>query len=177
MQGTGGSGGIAIGPVYLFDPPGQNSGQKPDTNSEKNPHQKPECGKTGTKSASKAPQLEWERFLSAREEAVSQIRVLEQKAREEGLADAAQLLEAHRMMAEDPELESSVKRKILDEGMQAERAVGEAAAEYAAIESSKSITVKMARVIRACCRIIHFEISESGNTQETDMTRGMRQEK
>ena len=135
IQGTGGSGGIAIGPVYLFDPPGQNSGQKPDTNSEKNPHQKPECGKTGAKSASKAPQLEWERFLSAREEAVSRIRVLEQTAREEGLTDAAQLLEAHQMMTEDLELESSVKRKILDEGMQAERAVGEAAAQFAAMLS------------------------------------------
>ena len=135
MQGTGGTGGIAIGPVYLFDPPGQNSGQKPGTNSEKNPHQKPECGKAGTKSASKAPQLEWERFLSAREEAVSRIRVLERKAREEGLAGAAQLLEAHRMMTEDPELESSVKRKILDEGMQAERAVRETAAQFAAMLS------------------------------------------
>lgn len=145
MQGTGGTGGIAIGPVYLPDPPGQNSGQKPDTNSEKNPHQKPECGKAGTKSASIAPQLEWERFLSAREEAVSRIRVLEWKAREEGLADAAQLLEAHRMMAEDLELESSVKRKILDEGMRAETAVRETAAQFAAMLSSADSACLRAR--------------------------------
>lgn len=145
MQGTGGSGGIAIGPVYLFDPPGQNSGQKPDTNSEKNPHQKPECGKAGTKSASIAPQLEWERFLSAREKAVSRIRVLEQKACAEGLTDAVQLLEAHRMMTEDLELGSSVKRKILDEGMQAERAVRATAAQFAAMLSSADSACLRAR--------------------------------
>lgn len=139
IQGTGGTGGIAIGPVYLFDPPGQNSGQKPDqkpeTNPDKKPDTKPECGKAGTNSASKDPQLEWDRFLSAREEAVSRIRVLERKAREEGLADAAQLLETHRMMAEDPELENSAKRKILDEGMQAEAAEREAAAQFTAMLS------------------------------------------
>ena len=57
----------------------------------------------------------------AREEAVRRMHALELKMSEEKLTDTALLLEAHQMIAKDRELEDSVKKKILMEGMRAEK--------------------------------------------------------
>ena len=117
IRGTGGSGGIAIGPLYLY----QKISETMETDAEDHPAD---------------PQQEWERFLKARAEAVRQLHTLEMKTREEGLLDAAQLLEAHQMMAVDQKMEDSVKRKIFKEGMRAEKAVEKTAGEFAAMLNS-----------------------------------------
>ena len=69
IRGTGGSGGIAIGPLYLYQ-------------------KTPETMETDAKDHLANPQQEWERFLKARAEAVRQLHTLEMKTREEGLLDA-----------------------------------------------------------------------------------------
>ena len=117
IRGTGGSGGIAIGPLYLY--------QKTLKTME-----------SDAKDHLANPQQEWERFLKARAEAVRQLHTLEMKTREEGLLDAAQLLEAHQMMAVDRELEDSVKGKIFKERLRAEKAVEKTASEFAAMLNS-----------------------------------------
>ena len=117
IRGTGGSGGIAIGPLYLY--------QKTLKTME-----------SDAKDHLANPQQEWNRFLKARAEAVRRMHTLEMKTREEGLMEAAQLLEAHQMMAVDRELEDSVKGKIFKERLRAEIAVEEAAGEFTSVLTS-----------------------------------------
>ena len=74
-----------------------------------------------------------------------QLQTLEMKTREEGLLEAAQLLEAHQMMAVDRELEESVRRKIFKEEMRAEIAVEEAAGKFSSALTSTDSAYQHAR--------------------------------
>ncbi len=112
IRGTSGSGGIAIGPLYVL----------------KKTRERTE---TGTEHTPTDSQQEWKRFLKAREEAVRRMHALELEMSEEGRMDAAQILEAHQLMAVDRRLEDSVKQKIFTKGSDAEKAVRETSDEYA----------------------------------------------
>ena len=129
IRGYGVSDGIAIGPLYRYRKKQESveSGSMPGTGTDTVP-----C----SEEIPSDKQQEWDRFLLAREEAVRRMHALELKMSEENLTDTALLLEAHQMIAKDRELEDSVKKKILMEGMRAEKAVWETFRELSSILAS-----------------------------------------
>ncbi len=114
LRGTGVSGGIAAGRLKLFKKTETEIPRYKAMDSEK----------------------EWNRFDSARREAVRQIHELAEKAQElpGGVPgdDAAQILAAHEIMAMDPEYEEDVGERISHDHINAEAAVMDAARDAAA---------------------------------------------
>jgi phosphotransferase system enzyme I (PtsI) len=101
---------MVVGPAFVLQP------EKLGTDSEGNP---------GT------PDDEWSRWLAAREQVLEALDGLIQHAREDVGPAEAEIFEAQREMAADPELEERVRDSI-STGSSAERATRETSAAYAA---------------------------------------------
>lgn len=79
-----------------------------------------------------SPEEEMKRFLEARADAISQLKALKETAEKEN-PEAAELLDAHMQMAEDPELCEGIRMQIEAESLSAETAVEAVCEQYAAI--------------------------------------------
>lgn len=109
LQGVGASPGLAIGPVFHL--------QQEDLSYK--PYQ------------AANPQAEWARMESALQTAAAQLTTIYEKAlKETGEAQAA-IFEAHQQMLGDPELIESVRKSILDEKNNAEKALMDTTEQYA----------------------------------------------
>ncbi|MGD1991752.1 MAG: phosphoenolpyruvate--protein phosphotransferase [Anaerolineae bacterium] len=76
------------------------------------------------------PQAEWERFQSALRTAEQQLERVCAVAMEECGPDELAIFQAHMMMLEDPELMETIRRSILEEHVNAEAALSDAATVY-----------------------------------------------
>ena len=114
IQGKGVSTGIAMGPLYFY-----------------------RRAKTEIKRFTVTDtQAEWQRFKDAQSVAIDQLGDLAEKAREEAGDEAALLFETHQMMAEDLDYEEAIQALICEDAMNAEAAVSDTAAQFAAMFES-----------------------------------------
>ena len=110
VQGKGVSGGVAIGPLYCYL----------------------RAKSTIPRYEVEDVDAEWDRFKAAQTKAIEQLGELAEKAREEAGDEAALLFETHQMMAEDMEYEEAIQTAIRDKKLNAEAAVTDTAAQFAA---------------------------------------------
>ena len=110
IQGKGVSNGVAIGPLYFYQ----------------------RAKATITRYEVEDADAEWNRFKDAQQKAIDQLGELAEKAREEAGDEAALLFETHQMMAEDMEYEEAIQTAIRDKKLNAEAAVTDTAAQFAA---------------------------------------------
>lgn len=110
VQGKGVSGGVAIGPLYCYQ----------------------WAKSTIRRYEVEDADAEWDRFKVAQTKAIEQLGELAEKAREEAGDEAALLFETHQMMAEDMEYEEAIQTAIRDKKLNAEAAVTDTAAQFAA---------------------------------------------
>ena len=140
LQGIGVSGGIAAGRLSFFH------------------RQSDEIPRYRTADS----EDEWRRFTVARGKAVQQIQELAELTRgqlRDGSEEAAQILEAHGIMAMDPEYEEDVGRRIRREHINAEAAVMDAAGEAAAriaVSDDSYMRARAADVEDMAHRIVAF---------------------
>ena len=109
LHGIGASPGLAAGPTFLFQ-------------------QEDLSYKAARVSV---PQLEWKRMEQAFQTASDQLKPIYDKALAEAGESQAAIFEAHVQMLQDPELIDSVRKSILDEHENAEKALMDAAEHYA----------------------------------------------
>ena len=109
LQGIPASAGIAIGPAHLYLP----------RILEVERHKVDD------------PQVEWERFLAAVEQAKAEIAAIRDRAAAEVGAAEAEIFTAHQLFLEDPALLDQVRKRIEDEHLNAEAALAEAVEGYA----------------------------------------------
>ena len=116
IQGVGVSPGLACGPLYFRRP----------------------AAPVITRTAAGDPDAEWARFLSAQARTVEQLGTLAEQVRQSAGEEAAALLEAHQLLAEDPDLTEGVEARIREQGLDAGAAVTEAgtalAEEFASLD-------------------------------------------
>ena len=77
------------------------------------------------------PEAEWNRFLLAQEKTIEQLGILAEEARKTSGDEAADLLEGHQLLAEDPDLTDAVEALIREQRLSAEAAVIDAGAAMA----------------------------------------------
>jgi len=82
--------------------------------------------------ADSEPQQEWQRFLTAQDEAIRQLEGLKSRAKAQGQEEAALLMDAHTEMARDPDFIDAVQAGI-DDGYAAPSAVLAAGQQFAAV--------------------------------------------
>lgn len=111
IQGKGVSTGIGMGPLYFYR------------------RAKTEIERYTVEDV----QSEWLRFKGAQAVAMEQLGELAEKARAEAGDEAAMLFETHQMMAEDMDYEEAIQALITEDGMNAEAAVSDTAAQFAAM--------------------------------------------
>ena len=109
VKGKGASTGVAIGPLYFYKRTKGDASRRVVTDKE----------------------AEWTRFKDAQAKAIEQLGELAEKAREEAGDEAAMLFETHQMMAEDLDFEEGIEAAIKENGINAEAAVAETAAQFA----------------------------------------------
>ena len=109
IQGKGVSAGIAVGPLYYYRR----------AQSAVHRHQVEDV------------RAEWARFKAAQSKAIDQLGELAKKARAEAGDEAALLFETHQLMAEDMDYEEAIETLIKEEGLNAEAAVTDTAAQFA----------------------------------------------
>lgn len=109
IQGMGVSAGVAVGPLYYYH----------------------RTKKVFPRYEVEDVKKEWSRFKTAQEKTIGQLGELAKKARAEAGDEAALLLEAHQLIAEDPEYEGSVEKMIKEQKLNAETAVMETGALFA----------------------------------------------
>ena len=89
------------------------------------------------------PEIEWDRFLSARTETICQLDRLKKDAREKAGYDASMIFEAHQQIAEDVGFSDNVRQRIFQNGQSAEAAVSDTASQYIRkFASMKDLTIK-----------------------------------
>ena len=89
------------------------------------------------------PEIEWDRFLSARTETICQLDRLKKDAREKAGYDASMIFEAHQQIAEDVGFSDNVRQRIFQNGQSAEAAVSDTASQYIRkLASMKDLTIK-----------------------------------
>ena len=89
------------------------------------------------------PEIEWDRFLSARTETICQLDRLKKDAREKAGYDASMIFEAHQQIAEDASFSDNVRQRIFQNGQSAEAAVSDTASQYIRkFASMKDLTIK-----------------------------------
>jgi phosphotransferase system enzyme I (PtsI) len=110
VQGKGVSAGVAIGPLYYYQ----------------------RAKSTIRRYEVEDADEEWDRVKAAQGKAIEQLGELAEKAREEAGDEAALLFETHQMMAEDMEYEEAIQTAIRDKKLNAEAAVTDTAAQFAA---------------------------------------------
>ena len=107
-----------------------------------------------------APQVEWKRMEQAFQTASDQLKPIYDKALAEAGKSQAAIFEAHMQMLQDPELIDSVRKSILDEHENAEKALMDAAEHYARTleeltdESFRARADDVRDVARRCLRIL-----------------------
>ncbi len=109
IQGIGAAEGIAIGPIFRYEP----------------------LELEIPKRAPDAPEAEIERFLAAREQAQGELEALQQQLAETTDEETAAIFEAHAMLAMDPSFKKQVEA-IINEGNLAEQAVMQTAEQLSA---------------------------------------------
>ena len=123
VQGKGVSAGVAIGPLYYYQ----------------------RAKSTIRRYEVEDADEEWDRFKAAQGKAIEQLGELAEKAREEAGDEAALLCETHQMMAEDMEYEEAIQTAIRDKKLNAEAAVTDTAAQFAARFAAMEDTYFQAR--------------------------------
>ena len=123
VQGKGVSAGVAIGPLYCYQ----------------------RAKSTIRRYEVEDADEEWDRFKAAQGKAIEQLGELAEKAREEAGDEAALLFETHQMMAEDMEYEEAIQTAIRDKKLNAEAAVTDTAAQFAARFAAMEDTYFQAR--------------------------------
>ncbi|MBQ9402412.1 MAG: phosphoenolpyruvate--protein phosphotransferase [Clostridia bacterium] len=123
VQGKGVSAGVAIGPLYYYQ----------------------RAKSTIRRYEVEDADEEWDRFKAAQGKAIEQLGELAEKAREEAGDEAALLFETHQMMAEDMEYEEAIQTAIRDKKLNAEAAVTDTAAQFAARFAAMEDTYFQAR--------------------------------
>ena len=89
------------------------------------------------------PEIEWDRFLSARTETICQLDRMKKDAREKAGYDASMIFEAHQQIAEDVGFSDNVRQRIFQNGQSAEAAVSDTASQYIRkLASMKDLTIK-----------------------------------
>ena len=89
------------------------------------------------------PEIEWDRFLSARTETICQLDRMKKDAREKAGYDASMIFEAHQQIAEDVGFSDNVRQRIFQNGQSAEAAVSDTASQYIRkFASMKDLTIK-----------------------------------
>ncbi|MDD4850021.1 MAG: phosphoenolpyruvate--protein phosphotransferase [Gemmiger sp.] len=123
IQGKGVSAGVGMGPLYFYR------------------------RATATISRREVADTvaEWQRFKGAQTTAITQLGELAEKARAEAGDEAAMLFETHQMMAEDLDYEEAIEEKINGEKLNAEAAVRDVAAQFAAMFESMDDPYMQAR--------------------------------
>ena len=123
VQGKGVSAGVAIGPLYYYQ----------------------RAKSTIRRYEVEDADEDWDRFKAAQGKAIEQLGELAEKAREEAGDEAALLFETHQMMAEDMEYEEAIQTAIRDKKLNAEAAVTDTAAQFAARFAAMEDTYFQAR--------------------------------
>ena len=123
VQGKGVSAGVAIGPLYYYQ----------------------RAKSTIRRYEVEDADEEWDRFKAAQGKAIEQLGELAEKASEEAGDEAALLFETHQMMAEDMEYEEAIQTAIRDKKLNAEAAVTDTAAQFAARFAAMEDTYFQAR--------------------------------
>lgn len=123
IQGKGVSAGVGIGPLYFYH------------------RATTEIKRTTVED----PDAEWHRFKGAQTAAIEQLGELAEKARAEAGDEAAMLFETHQMMAEDLDYEEAIEGLINGEHLNAEAAVSDTAAQFAAMFAAMDDAYMQAR--------------------------------
>ena len=76
------------------------------------------------------PEIEWDRFRSARTETICQLDRLKKDAREKAGYDASMIFEAHQQIAEDAGFSDNVRQRIIQNDQSAEAAVSDTTSQY-----------------------------------------------
>lgn len=108
MQGKGVSTGICVGPLHFFRRTGQTVERRRETDTT----------------------AQWQRFQMAQAKAIEALGELAEKARTNAGEEAALLFETHQMMAEDLDYVEAIEA-LVNDGLNAEAAVADTAAEFA----------------------------------------------
>jgi len=138
LHGIGASPGLAAGPMFLFQ-------------------QEDLSYKAARVSV---PQVEWKRMEQAFQTASDQLKPIYDKALAEAGESQAAIFEAHEQMLQDPELIDSVRKSILDEHENAEKALMDAAEYYARTleeltdEYFRARAADVRDVARRCLRVL-----------------------
>jgi len=138
LHGIGASPGLAAGPMFLFQ-------------------QEDLSYKAARVSV---PQVEWKRMEQAFQTASDQLKPIYDKALAEAGESQAAIFEAHVQMLQDPELIDSVRKSILDEHENAEKALMDAAEYYARTleeltdEYFRARAADVRDVARRCLRVL-----------------------
>ncbi len=123
VQGKGVSAGVGIGPLYFY--------QRAKT--------------TITRATDADPEAEWARFKGAQTAAIEQLGALAETARADAGDEAALLFETHQMMAEDLDYEEAVEALVRGQHLNAEAAVADTAARFAAMFAAMDDAYMQAR--------------------------------
>lgn len=122
IQGKGVSSGIAMGPLHFFH----------------------RTSRAVTRSRVTDTSAEWRRFKDAQARAMEELGHLADKARREAGEDAALLFETHQMMAEDLDYVEAIQT-LIEDGLNAEAAVTDVAAQFAQMFASVDDAYMQAR--------------------------------
>ena len=122
IQGKGVSSGISIGPLHFFR----------------------RTSRAITRRKVAEPSAEWQRFTDAQTRAMEQLGQLADKARREAGEEAALLFETHQMMAEDLDYVEAIQA-LVEDGLNAEAAVTDVAAQFAQMFASMEDEYMQAR--------------------------------
>lgn len=77
------------------------------------------------------PEAEWQRVLAAIEQVKKRIAILRERAVQSASETEAAIFDAHRLFLEDPELLDDIRRRLNEEGINAEAAVQDAGQNFA----------------------------------------------
>lgn len=149
IQGKGVSTGISIGPLHFLR----------------------RTSRTIIRRKVEDTAAEWDRFTAAQTKAMEELDRLAAKTREEVGEEAALLFETHRMMAEDLDYVEAIQR-LIEDGLNAEAAVTDAAAQFAEMFASMDDEYMQARaadVRDVSSRIVGIlqELEENGIDSDT----------
>ncbi|MBW3087879.1 phosphoenolpyruvate--protein phosphotransferase [Bifidobacterium sp. 82T24] len=153
IQGVGVSSGIAIGPIHVLDDADHAMERRVVDDSE----------------------AEVERFRTARDVAVDQLKRLRDRTAAEFGEDKATLFDTHQLMLRDPDYVESVEGLIAQDGVNAEFAVNSAAERFAAMFAAMDNPYMQARaadVRDVSRRVMNVLEGESGGTAQDGDGRG-----
>ncbi|AEJ20364.1 phosphoenolpyruvate--protein phosphotransferase [Gracilinema caldarium] len=106
LQGIPASPGVAIGPVYFIEPTKTTQQQSPEL-------------------CANSPEVEWQHFTKALEQAKEQVTFLRDKTQAELGTEKAEIFASHLSILRDPEFLAEIRKKISDEHKSAVMAVKE----------------------------------------------------